>query len=317
MHVTSEATELRRVAEGLRATPKQVNSKYFYDQRGSELFDEITTLPEYYPTRTERALLERWAEPLVRRLEPSAVLELGAGSARKTRLLLSALERVVPGATYIPLDVSAAFLGETARELRAEFPELRVTPIAGDFTEAIDVRDPLPRPTLFALLGSTIGNFPHDRATEILRHATVHMEEGDHFLLGADLRPGPAKSRSELEAAYNDARGVTAQFNLNVLHVLNERFGTDFDVDAFEHLAFYDDAEHRIEMHLRATVPTSVTLPGEGSVSFRDGETVRTEISCKYDRATVEDLFGRVGLETVDWFDADGRYALALGRRGG
>ncbi len=310
----SEAEELRRVAEGLRAMPKQIDSKYFYDQRGSELFDEITTLPEYYPTRTERALLERWAEPLVRRLRPASVLELGAGSARKTRVLLSALERVAPDATYIPLDVSAAFLGETARELRAEFPDLRVTPIAGDFTEGIELREPLPRPALFALFGSTIGNFGHERAASILRHAVEHMEEDDHLLLGADLRPGPSKSKAELEAAYNDSHGVTARFNLNVLTVLNERFGTDFHVPAFEHVAFYDEAEDRIEMHLRATSSTSVTMPGAGSVTFAAGETVRTEISCKYDRATVEEIFACAGLTVDDWFDADGRYALALGR---
>jgi L-histidine N-alpha-methyltransferase len=311
----SDAEELRRLSDGLLDTPSRVDSKYFYDQRGSELFDEITSLKEYYPTRTEHALLEKWSEPLIRRLEPAALLELGAGSARKTRLLLSALEQVVPGATYIPLDVSASFLGETARELRAEFPSLRVTPLAADFTEVLELREPLPRPTLFALLGSTIGNFPPARAAAILRHAVDHMDADDHLLLGADLRPGPSKSKTELEAAYNDPRGVTADFNLNVLNALNERFGLDFDISAFEHVAFYDDIEHRIEMHLRATTPTSVTLPGTGTVRFEKSETVRTEISCKYDRPTIDEIFEHAGLEVTDWFDAEGRYALVLGRR--
>lgn len=310
----SDAREVGRVGEGLRGTPKRVDSKYFYDQRGSELFDEITTLAEYYPTRTETALLERWAEPLVRRLEPAALVELGAGSARKTRLLLAALERFVPGATYLPLDVSASFLGETAREIRTEFPDVRITPIAGDFTEELELPDVLPRPALFALLGSTIGNFVHARAAEILRNIAVHMQPEDHLLLGADLRPGPTKPRAELEAAYNDARGVTARFNLNLLNVLNDRFGTDFDPEAFEHVAFYDDDEERIEMHLRAREPLTVTLPGAGTVEFARDETLRTEISCKYDRATIDDLFDRAGLVVADWFDADGRYALALGR---
>jgi L-histidine N-alpha-methyltransferase len=313
----SDAEELRRIAEGLRDTPRRVDSKYFYDQRGSELFDEITTLAEYYPTRTEWALLEQWAAPLIQRLRPAALLELGAGSARKTRLLLSALERIVPGATYIPLDVSASFLGETARELRTEFPDLRVTPICADFTEEIELREPLPRPTLFALLGSTIGNFPPERAATILRHAADHMRAGDHVLLGADLRPGPSKSKAELELAYNDVLGVTAKFNLNLLRVLNDRFGTDFDVPAFEHVAFYDEAHDRIEMHLRVSRPTSVNFPGAGSVFLERDEMVRTEISCKYDRPAIDDIFDRAGLVVTDWFDADGRYALVLGRRAG
>jgi len=311
----SDSEEVRRIADGLAKPQKQVDSKHFYDQRGSELFDEITRLPEYYPTRTELALLERWAEPLVERVRPSALLELGAGSARKTRLLLAALQRVVPGATYIPLDVSASFLEETARELRAEFPELRVTPVVGDFTREMELDEPLPRPTLFALLGGTIGNFGDRRAIGILSHVREHMGPGDRLLLGVDLRPGPTKSREELESAYNDARGVTAEFNLNLLRVLNHRYGADFDPADFSHLAFYDDEHHRIEMHLEARRDTTVTLPGVGAVKFRREETLRTEISRKYDRLGVESMFRRAGLEVTDWLDADGRYAIAVGER--
>lgn len=310
----SDAEELRHLAAGLSAPRKRVDSKYFYDQRGSELFDEITTLSEYYPTRTEISLLERWAAPLVERVGASALLELGAGSARKTRLLLSALERVSPGATYIPLDVSEGFLAETARELRAEFPRLRVTPLVGDFTRDIELREPLPRPALFALLGSTIGNFDDDRAVGILSHVVEHMGPDDRLLLGIDLRPGPTKSKEELEAAYNDAEGVTAEFNLNLLRVLNERFGTDFDPSEFAHVAFYDEAHHRIEMHLEARRATGVLLPGVGIIPFDAGETLRTEISRKYDRVGIERIFRRSGLEVTEWLDAEERYALAVGR---
>ncbi|HKK92236.1 MAG TPA: L-histidine N(alpha)-methyltransferase [Longimicrobiales bacterium] len=310
----SDAEELRQLAAGLAAPQKHVDSKYFYDQRGSELFDEITTLAEYYPTRTEVRLLERWAAPLVEQVGPSALLELGAGSARKTRLLLGPLERVSPGATYIPLDVSDVFLAETARELRAEFPRLRVTPLVGDFTRDIELREPLPRPALFALLGSTIGNFDDERAIGILSHVTEHMRSGDRLLLGVDLRPGPTKPKEELEAAYNDGRGVTEEFNLNLLRVLNDRYATDFDPSDFEHVAFYDDARHRIEMHLKARRASTVLVPGVGTVDFESGETLRTEISRKYDRVGIESIFRRSGLEIAEWLDADDRYALAVGR---
>ncbi|MDT8368057.1 MAG: L-histidine N(alpha)-methyltransferase [Longimicrobiales bacterium] len=299
---------------GLLAEQKRVESKYFYDQRGSEIFEEITTLEEYYPTRTERALLDRWSETLVERVRPRSVLELGAGSARKTRVLLGALERHVPGATYIPLDVSADFLAEVADELRHEYPGLRIVPHAADFTAEIELDAPLERPALVALLGSTIGNFDVPGALELLRHVVMIIEPRDHFLMGVDLRPGPNKSREELEAAYNDAHGVTAEFNLNILRVLNARFGTDFDRSAFEHDAWYNDEEGRIEMHLRAASPQRVRLPSGAVSEFGQGETLRTEISCKYDRPTVDALFSRVGLRMTDWLDCDGRYALAVGQ---
>lgn len=311
----SDSTELKDLVRGLRQPQKQVDSKYFYDQRGSELFDEITTLPEYYLTRTELGLLEAHADALIARTRPATLLELGAGSARKTRLLLDALQARVPGATYAPFDVSASFLGETARELRLEFPELRVTPVVGDFTQPLEVAADTVRPALVALLGSTLGNFAESRATEILGNATAWMAAGDHLLLGVDMRPGQGKTREELEAAYDDEQGVTAEFNLNLLRVLNDRFGTDFDPSAFEHVARYDTREGRVEMHLRARRAHHVRLPGEEPIGFVQGETLRTEISCKYDRPTIEDLMVSAGLELLEWIEASGRYGLALGVR--
>jgi L-histidine N-alpha-methyltransferase len=315
--VTSDSAALGTFVEGLKEPQKRVDPKYFYDQRGSELFDEITTLEEYYPTRTELALLERYAGEIVGRTSPAALLELGAGSARKTRLLLRALEAARPGATYAPVDVSADFLADTARELRVEFPELRIAPHAADFTEPIRLANPLPRPVLVAFLGSTIGNFSRRRSVELIEGLAASMDEDDHILLGADLRPGGGKSVAELEAAYNDARGVTAAFNLNILSSLNDRFGTDFDVDRFEHEAFYDEERHRIEMHLRARSAHRVTLPDGTAIEFQAGETLLTEISRKYDRDSVERLFSGAGLTLVEWFDAEGRYGLALARKGG
>lgn len=315
MPVTSESALLRDFVEGLRRPQKRVDPKYFYDQRGSELFDEITTLEEYYPTRVELELLERCAADIVARTSPAALLELGAGSARKTRVLLRSLQKAHPGSTYAPVDVSADFLADTARELRTEFPELRIAPHAADFTEPIRLAEPLPRPALVAFLGSTIGNFGRDRSVALIADLAASMDADDHILLGADLRPGRGKTVEDLEAAYNDARGVTAAFNLNILSSLNDRFGTDFDPAGFEHLAFYDIEKHRIEMHLRAVAPQRVQLPDGAIVDFAEGETLRTEISRKYDRDAIERLFDEAGLRLVDWFDAGGRYGLALGRK--
>lgn len=305
---------LEEVWEGLSRSRKVLSSKYFYDTRGSELFVRITHLPEYYPTRTEWGLLERWSQELIHRYRPTTLLELGAGSARKTRLLLDAMEHREEGGTYIPQDVSGEFVEGTAAQVRAEYPHLTVTPLVGDLTHPLDPALVVPRPVLLALLGSTIGNFSDTQATEILQNVAEFLQPGDHFLLGTDLRPSPGKTKEELEAAYNDGQGVTALFNLNILRVLNRLLGADFDPEAFRHRAFYNEAEDRIEMHLEATSPQVVTIPDRGRVAFRAGESVRTEISRKYDRPSVEALFRSAGLRVVEWLTDDReRYALAVG----
>jgi L-histidine N-alpha-methyltransferase len=303
---------LREVWEGLARPEKELSPKYFYDARGSALFEEITHLPEYYLTKVERALLETWVPGWITDLAPVALVELGAGSAAKTRILLDALPA---RSSFVPLDVSEDLLHETARTLRVEYPHLTVTPEVADLTRPLELSATLPRPALFAFLGSTIGNFPRSQAVHLLSHVRASMFDGDAFLMGADLRPGRGKAREALEAAYNDSRGVTAEFNLNVLRVLNRELGANFDPRAFAHRAFYDDVRGRIEMHLVARCPQVVTLPGAGTVRFREGEGVRTEISCKYDRAAVDDLFLAAGLEVAAWREDDlGRYALVLGR---
>jgi L-histidine N-alpha-methyltransferase len=303
---------LRDVACGLSRPQKELPPKYFYDRRGSELFDEITRLPEYYLTRTERALLDCWSGPLMAALRPAALVELGAGSADKTRLLLDAMVYSGSAEVYVPIDVSAEFLEDSASRLRDEYPTLGIEPLVGDITDPLDLGPDLPAPAIIAFLGSTIGNFDPAGARRLLRNVARAMRPDDRFLLGADLRKDPAV----IERAYNDRQGVTAEFNLNVLRVLNRELGADFDLAAFEHRAFYDRALHRIEMHLVSTDDQVVDIPGVGDVTFAGGESIRTEISCKYDRASLDDLLGSAGLGVDRWItDAASTYALVLASR--
>lgn len=300
---------------GLANEQKEVSPKFFYDERGSELFEEITRLSEYYPTRVERGLLEACAPEWVGRVRPALLVEFGAGSAQKSRILLDAMAAEGCGETFVPVDVSEDFLNETARALRAEYPDWTVVPEVADIGEPLELPAELPRPALFALLGGTIGNFEPAGARRLVRRIAGAMEAEDRFLLGIDLQPGPAKPVELLEAAYNDARGVTAEFNRNALNVLNARLGADFQPTRFAHRAFYSETDARIEMHLVAREDQQVTIPGGGVVRLREGESIRTEISCKYDRARLDMLLGSAGLELEDWReDAGARFALTLSR---
>lgn len=307
--VVPDPAIVREVAEGLSRTPRELPPKFFYDERGSRLFEEITQLPEYYLTRTERALLERLMPAWIGALRPRALVELGAGSAEKTRIVLDAIAAASPSAVYVPVDVSAEFLDQTAERIGAAYPSLDVVPLVADITDAFALPQGLPGPTLHAFLGSTIGNFAPGAAVELLTRVRTRMAEGDRFLMGVDLRKDP----SFIEAGYNDARGVTAEFNRNMLRVVNAQAGADFDVDAWEHRAFYDRQAHWIEMHLVATRGQTVTLPGHGAFRFGAGESIRTEISAKHDRGSVDAMFAAAGLEVQRWeTDADGLYAITL-----
>lgn len=279
---------------GLAAPQKTMPPKYFYDERGSRLFAEITRLEEYYPTRLERGLLRAHAAQVVAESGACALVELGAGSADKTRTLLRALP---PGARYLPVDISAEFLQETATQLRAEFPHLRIEPVAADMLHLPAHVRPAEGPVLFAFLGSTIGNFEEREAVALLAGIRDRMRAGDELLLGADL----VKDVAVLEAAYNDARGVTAAFNLNLLTVLNRELGAQFDPGTFRHLAFFDPARSRIEMHLVSLPEQVVRVPPLGDVPFARGETIRTEISCKYTRAAIERLLAAAGFRLQGW----------------
>jgi len=298
---------LAEIREGLGRAQKELPPKYFYDERGSELFEQITRVPEYYLTRTERALLERWMPEWIWQMRPKSVVELGAGSAEKTRTILSAVRDAVGFAAYVPVDVSADFLEASALKLSGEYPTLDVIPVVADMTADFALPPELPHPVLHVFLGSTIGNFAPADAVALLGRVRRRMHGGDAFLMGVDLRKDPAT----IEAAYNDAQGVTAEFNRNMLRVVNALAGADFDVDAYEHRAFYERELHRIEMHLVPAAPQTVTIPGVGTVHVAAGESIRTEISCKHSRESVDAMLAAAGMTVTRWeTDADGLYAI-------
>jgi L-histidine N-alpha-methyltransferase len=301
---------LAEVAAGLSAPQKELSPKYFYDHRGSELFEEITRLPEYYPTRTERSILVAWMPTLVSELGTRALVELGAGSAEKSRIIISAMQAAGTANRYVPIDVSASFLHQTALQLRREYPGLIVEPVVADIAEEIERPRGLSHPALYAFLGGTIGNFYPPAAIRLLSRVRQAMKESDRLLLGVDLR----KDVSRIEAAYNDSQGVTAEFNRNMLLVLNHELGANFNPALFEHQAFYERVTHRIEMHLVSTLEHEVLVPGIGIVHFAVGESIRTEISCKHDRDSVAEFFLAAGLRIETWrMDPEHLFALVVG----
>jgi L-histidine N-alpha-methyltransferase len=301
---------VRDVRRGLTRMPKELSSKYFYDERGSELFEQITQLPEYYLTRAERSLLEQKIPEIIASVRPCSLVELGAGSATKTRIILDAMRDSGCAECYVPIDVSRDFLEATALQLRADYPDVRITPVVSDITEPFTL-PALAGPILIVFLGSTIGNFPGDQAIALLSHLARAMGSADRFLLGADL----IKSTEVLNRAYNDSRGVTAAFNLNVLQRLNQELGANFMLSEFEHRAFYSSSKNRIEMHLVARKPLDVVIPEIGSIKFEKGESIRTELSYKYNRPTLEGILSASGLAVDRWMPADDRsFVLALAR---
>ena len=298
------------VAQGLTAAQKWLPPKWFYDKVGSELFEDITALPEYYPTRTERSILQQHAADIVRAAGSETLTELGSGSSEKTRLLLDAMLAQVPDrASYVALDVSEDALRSACAGLVAVYPRLRVAALRADFTHQLDVL-PAGDARTIAFLGSTIGNFEPAERASFLRSLRSVMKAGDHFLLGADM----VKSAEVLVPAYDDAAGVTAAFNLNVLEVMNRELQADFVVDQFAHLARYDRDEEWIEMRLRSLTDQTVHIRAlDLEVDFARGEEVRTEISAKFRRAGVEAELAAAGLQVVRWMtDPAGDFALSL-----
>ncbi len=303
----AEHAEVRR---NLLRTLPRIDSKYFYDDVGSQLFEEITQLPEYYQTRTEEALLGSIADEVVRLTGVRELVELGSGAGRKIRLLLDTMERQGRLENCVLLDINETFLRTSAEELADQYPEMEVRGVVGDFLHDLDsVGSGDNRLVIF--LAGTIGNlYPRQFAT-FLKSVRAILGEGDRFLVGLDL----VKDRARLEAAYNDSAGVTADFNLNALRVLNRRFGTDFEVDAFEHVAFYDLEQKWIEMRLRARRPTSASLGDNRELRFAIGDEIRTEISLKFSRESFVDALGGTGLELSGWFtDPEHLFASALVR---
>jgi L-histidine N-alpha-methyltransferase len=304
------ATMARDVRAGLCAYPKELAPKYFYDERGSRLFEQITELPEYYPTRAERQILERRSREIVDAGCPRTLIELGSGSAAKTRHLLSAMRDCDSLDTYVPVDISEEITHRTAIELVDEYPGLSVHGLVCDFEQHLERIPHGEGPRMIAFLGGTIGNlYPRQRHAFLERIAAL-LGPGDRLLLGTDL----IKDRARLEAAYDDAAGVTAEFNKNVLSVLNNQLGADFDPDAFEHVARYDAEAERMDIRLRSLEDQEVRLDGlDLEISFTVDEEMRTEISTKFTRARIETVYAGAGLELRGWFtDAAGDYALSL-----
>lgn len=301
------------VRAGLTASPKELSPKYFYDERGSQLFERITELPEYYPTRRERQILnERAAEILAAAGSPGTLVELGSGSASKTRVLLSAMRAAGRLHTYVPVDISEEITQETARELVEEYPGITVRGLVCDFEIDLERIPNGGEARLMAFLGGTIGNLYPGERREFLTRIAALFGPDDHLLLGTDL----VKETARLEAAYDDAAGVTAEFNKNVLAVLNRELGADFDLDGFEHVARYDAREERMDIRLRSLAEQSVQLGDLGlTVEFAAGEEMRTEISTKFTRERLECVYAEAGLELRGWFtDPAGDYALSLAR---
>ncbi len=304
------------VREGLLAPRPWLPCKYFYDDRGSALFDAITRLPEYYQTRTEERILERIAPQVVARVAPRELLELGSGMGRKIRLVLDAQARAGLLGRCVLLDISEGVLSESVDRLAADYPGLETEGVVGDFTRDLAAIGPPANGRRLALFfAGTIGNLHPDDVPGFLKALGACLAPGDAFLVGVDL----IKDAARLHAAYNDAAGVTAQFNLNILRVLDDRLGADFDPTAFEHVAFYDAERAWIDMRLRAVRPSEVHVPAAGLVlRYAPGDEIRTEISCKYSRASFERMLPGTGLDLADWFaDAESLFALALLTRAG
>jgi dimethylhistidine N-methyltransferase len=294
------------VLTGLQRQPKSLPCKYFYDERGSQLFDEICQLDEYYPTRTELAIMRRHARDMAAQIGTGVrLVEFGSGSSLKTRILLDHLQ---DAAAYVPVDISREHLLRTAEDLSSAYPDTEVLPVCADFTTTFDLPTSVREPTHTAVYfpGSTIGNFSPAEARCLLARIAQMCGGGGGLLLGIDLQ----KEVGVLEAAYDDRRGVTAEFNLNLLRHMNRELDAGFDVDRFEHLAYYNEDFHRIEMHLRSRCRQTVTIAGE-SVELEEGETIRTECSHKYTIDGFASLAAGVGL-TLHAFWTDERHYFAV-----
>jgi L-histidine N-alpha-methyltransferase len=312
LHEGQERSLADDVLDGLTRPFKELPPKHFYDARGAELFDQICELPEYYPTRTERSILQQAAEQLASATGASELVELGSGTAAKTRVLLDALHRAGTLKLYIPVDVTESMVRDCAQELTSEYPGLRVHGVIGDFERHLDRVPDSVGPRLVVFLGGTIGNFPPGSRRRFLREIARLLGPEDHLLMGTDL----VKDPQVLREAYDDAQGVTAEFNRNLLRVLNRELQADFDPDDFDHVALFNREHEWIEMRLRARREHTTTVRDlDLSVHFEQGEEMRTEISAKFTRQRVQDDLAAAGLVLDSWLtDLDRMFALSLVR---
>ena len=299
------------VIQGLSQAPKTLPPKYFYDDRGSQLFEKICELPEYYPTRTEALILRQYAGEIAQITGKCELVELGSGSSTKTRLLLDAYDTQSNSLRYVPIDVSAGILESSARQLLAEYPSLEVHGLVSTYELALKQlpRTQLPSRMIF-FLGSTLGNLNPKECDAFFSQITVALHQGEYFLLGVDLQ----KPKHLLESAYNDSQGVTAEFNLNMLKHLNWRFDGNFNTQLFEHWAFYNEQLHQIEMHLRSLKADTVQLKAlDLTVQFEAGETILTEISRKFDLTVMQEELKAKGLKPLHvWTDPKQWFGLIL-----
>lgn len=308
---TSEGID---VVNGLHQIPKSISPRYFYDDRGSQLFEEICQLAEYYPTRTETAILQECAGEIARLTGSDELVELGSGSSTKTRLLLDAYSHNGRSFSYVPIDVSGGILESSAERLLADYPDLSVRGLVGTYEVALSHLEPLPYSNrTICFLGSTLGNLNPVECDRFFAQMVEVLQPGDYFLLGIDRQ----KPKPILEAAYNDASGVTAEFNLNMLRHLNHRFEGNFNLNQFEHWAFYNEKLHQIEMHLRSRRSQSVSLSALNlAVDFAAGETILTEISRKFDLALIQNYLELRGLPVVKaWSDPQQWFGVLLCQR--
>jgi dimethylhistidine N-methyltransferase len=324
--IETDAAVAAEVRRGLSSNPKTLSPWLFYDEAGSRLFEEITALPEYYLTRTERELFRAHAEEIFVELGEGVaggltIAELGAGTAAKTGILLEALTRFQEGVLYQPIDISPTALEEAREAIERSLPEVMVRPrLANYITEPFSIEREVGRGVLALYIGSSIGNFSPEEARGILGKLREQLEPGDALLLGTDLAPSATKSVARLLAAYDDAAGVTAAFNRNVLVRLNRELDADFDLKRFVHRARWNAAESRIEMHLESTRAQTVRIPancaGEAlAIRFARGETIHTENSCKFTAEGIARLLGDSGFATGRTFvDPEGLFAVTLAR---
>lgn len=285
--------------------PYSLPPKYFYDHRGSLLFDQICNTPEYYPTRTESQLLQRYCQHIIDRLDVHHIIELGSGTSRKTRHLFDACQTLDQYPSYWPFDVCEPMLIQTANELMLQYDWLNIQPLEGDYSAGLAH---LPKPdghSLYVFLGSSIGNFTETEAVDFLKEVRLHMTTGDTLLLGIDR----VKDKTVLEAAYNDKQGVTAEFNLNVLSVLNNETKANFDIEQFSHQAVFNEDKSQIEMYLHSSSDQTIRFPSlDQELKLHEGDKILTEISRKYSLAGIESLLGQAELEIMDHFEPNNQY---------
>jgi L-histidine N-alpha-methyltransferase len=302
------------IVQGLQSYPKTLPPKYFYDDLGSELFEQICLLPEYYPTRTEAAILEEYADEIAQMTNCCELVELGSGSSTKTRFLLDAYQKIADSCSYLPIDVSGGILKASVLELQQQYPDFFIQGLLGTYEQALEhlelERTNSERSRMIFFLGSSIGNFTESECDRFLHKVACTLRKGDYFLLGTDLQ----KPKEILEAAYNDSQNVTAAFNLNILSHLNWRFQGDFDPNLFTHQAIYNQTENQIEMYLHCRDDHQVSLEVlDLNIQFKTGESILTEISRKFDLEVLKTQLELQGLKTLKvWTDPQKLFSLVL-----